>query len=656
MCTAGLLACNSACIPADTNNCGGCGTKCAAGQVCSGNSCQSDCGTGETECSLGACVDTMTNALNCGTCGNACPAGSVCNAGTCGCSAAGQMLCSNACVDTMTSNTHCGGCNKPCNGTCTNGACVTMPGGTVLLPPSVRRMTNAEYDASVQALLGTAMTPSATFNFPPDSRQGAGFTLNDAQRVDPVMAKALDDSAQAVVTEARGNNKLATLAPCSNATSQGETCAKTFINSFGAKAFRRAVTASELTDLVTLYHAGADSPGTYNEGIDLVTRGILQSVGFLYVMALGGGGSGTIKLTNDELSSNLAFLVAGTPPDQTLIDMGASGGLGTPDGREAQVRRLLALQSGRDRMVRVVREWLGVDRISETAKDTTLYTDFTTALRTSMDTESKKFIDEVVQRSTGTVGELLSANWSIIDSSLGTFYGKTSAGAAAHTTLDKRLGILNQAAFQSVYAHAQETAPVLRGVAVMRRVACMKLPDPQSLNIQVVPPAPDPAKSTRDRYDVHATDAMCASCHATIDQIGFSFELFDAEGKQRPAGTKSGMYADKHLGTGAGSTVTVDTHADTTIVSTTQFPSDFAGGYADSNALATALAGSAQVRECLARQFFRSSSGRSDDSVANAEQSFVDIWKQLSADQQGKFIEVLVSYVRSPLFDQRSAP
>ena len=47
-----------------------------------------------------------------------------------------------------------------------------------------------------------------------------------------------------------------------------------------------------MTDLVTLYHAGADSPGTYNEGIDLVTRAILQSVGFLYVTALGAAGSG----------------------------------------------------------------------------------------------------------------------------------------------------------------------------------------------------------------------------------------------------------------------------------------------------------------------------------------------------------------------------
>jgi len=598
-------------------------------------------------------VNLMNNALNCGACGTACPAGSVCNGGVCGCSAAGQMLCGSACTDVMSDNDHCGGCNRPCNGTCTNGACVPTPGGTVLLPPSIRRMTNAEYDASVQALLGTTKTPSATF--PPDSRQLAGYTLNDAQRIDPVMAKALDDSALVLVAEARTNNKLVFAANCTSPTAaNAEGCATMFINDFGAKAFRRTVASSELTDLMAVYRIGATSPGTYAEGIDLVIRAILQAPAFIYLTSLGAPGStGTITLTPQELASNLSYLVAGGPPDSTLQT--AMSTLGTADGRETQVRRLLGAQAGRDRMVRVVREWLGVDRIMETAKDTTVYSRFTTAARTSIDTETKKFIDEVVQKSTGTVGELLSANWSIVDSTLAPIYGVTSAGATAHTNLPKRLGILNQAAFLSVFAHAQETAPVLRGVAVMRRVACMKLPDPQSLNIQVVPPAPDPAKSTRDRFDIHATDAACSSCHSTIDQIGFAFEMFDGMGAQRPAGTAAGTFKDEHLGAN-GALTSVNTTSNTTITSTTQFPSDFAGSYADSNALATALGQSAQVRECLARQFFRSSSGRSDDSVLNAEQSFVNMWKQMSSDQQGKFVEVLVAYVRSPLFDQRSAP
>src|SRR5215831_7090708 len=193
-----------------------------------------------------------------------------------------------------------------------------------------------------------------------------------------------------------------------------------------------------------------------------------------------------------------------------------------------------------------------------------------------MDTETKMFIDEVVQRSTGSVGELLSANWSIIDSTLAPIYGTTSAGTTAHTMLPKRLGILNQAAFLSVFAHAQETAPVLRGVAVMRRVACITMPDPTTLNIVVVPPMPDPSKSTRDRYAVHATDTACASCHDTIDQIGFAFELFDGMGAQRPAGTAAGTLADTHLGAN-GMLTNTNTTSSTTLAANTAFPTDFAG-------------------------------------------------------------------------------
>src|SRR6185503_17747702 len=94
--------------------------------------------------------------------------------------------------------------------------------GGPLLPARIRRLSNAEYDASVQSLLGTAQKPSVAF--PPDSRQGS-FTLNDAQRVDPVLAKQLDVAALALVAEARGNGKLGALASCA----AGEACATTFI-------------------------------------------------------------------------------------------------------------------------------------------------------------------------------------------------------------------------------------------------------------------------------------------------------------------------------------------------------------------------------------------------------------------------------------------
>jgi hypothetical protein len=194
-------------------------------------------------------------------------------------------------------------------------------------------LTNAEYDASVQALLGTAQTPAAT-SFPLDARQ-SNFTVNDAQRVDPVLAKLLSDTAIALVTEARSNGKLAALSPCSNPTGGGAACAATFIQSFGAKAYRRALSSDEVTALQTVYAAGA-SGGAYTDGIDAIVRALLQSAGFLYSTEIGAAASpaaaGVVTLTPQEVASTLSFLVTSAPPDDTLSSSGS--GLMNADTRE----------------------------------------------------------------------------------------------------------------------------------------------------------------------------------------------------------------------------------------------------------------------------------------------------------------------------------
>jgi hypothetical protein len=509
-----------------------------------------------------------------------------------------------------------------------------------LIPARIRRLANAEYDASVQALLGTKQTPAAS-TFPPDARQG-GFTLNDAQRVDPVLAKQLSAAADALATEAAANGTLARLAPCadpSNPMAGGAACAKTFVQSFGAAAYRRPLTDAEAADLQALYVAGADG-ATYADGIGLVVRGALQSAGFLYLTELGEGQGtppATFSLGAFETASALSFLVAAAPPDDELVGAARAGMLASPDAREREARRLLATDAAETRLVRVVREWLGIDGIGDVAKDTTVYPGFA-MVRPSMDAESVNFVAEVTRHGTGTVAELLGAAWSVVDAPLAQAYGvalgtDTSAGGLPRTALAGRRGILNQAAFLSVFAHASETAPVLRGVAVMRRVACLSVPSPTALNIVVTPPVPDATKTTRQRYAIHATDAVCAACHTNIDAFGFSFEGWDAMGQARATDANQ----------------PVDTS--TTVMAGT----DFDGSYADSGALAAALANSADVRACVARQLFRASAGRSDASVAAAEAAFLDVWRAEPPMLQGNLAETIVAYVKSPLFVQRRA-
>ncbi|MDP9002847.1 MAG: DUF1588 domain-containing protein, partial [Myxococcota bacterium] len=159
-------------------------------------------------------------------------------------------------------------------------------------------------------------------------------------------------------------------------------------------------------------------------------------------------------------------------------------------------------------------------------------------------------------------------------------------------------------------------------------------------NIVVVPPAPDPAKTTRQLYAVHATDAKCAACHDSIDAMGFAFENFDGEGKRR----------------------TIDNGHAVDTTTTVSAIADIAGNYADSAQLVSKLASSSVVRECFARYMFRYAAARSGSNSAKnpndaaeraAEGAFVAAWNALPADRQDSLVEVLVAYAGTPAFVTR---
>jgi hypothetical protein len=285
--------------------------------------------------------------------------------------------------------------------------------------------------------------------------------------------------------------------------------------------------------------------------------------------------------------------------------------------------------------VRVVQEWLGIADVARREKAASVYPEFAT-LGQPMQDESAAFIDEVLYRSTGTLTELLTADWTIADAPLAELYGVPWAGAGQRTSLAavERRGILNQGAFLSVFASNNGSHPVFRGVALMRRIACLDTPDPGALGVVVSFPPADPEKTTRERFAVHTMDPGCASCHTSIDAFGFALENFDGIGRMRT--TESGQPVDTSVTIGIGS--------------------DLDGTYADSTELLDALAGSDAVKTCLARQIFRSAAARSDASVVGAEDAFVAIWKELPAERRDRLVDVLVAYVKSPSFIERRTP
>ena len=191
--------------------------------------------------------------------------------------------------------------------------------GVALIPARIRRLTNAEYDASVQALLGTAQTPAAS-TFPPDARQGGSRSTTRGAG----STRCSPSSSPRRPTRSRrrrrrtGRSRASRRARIPRAAARR---ARRRSSNHSARRYRRPLADAEAADLAALYAAGATG-ATHLDGIGLVVRGALQSAGFLYLTEFGDGAgpppAPTFQLGAFETASALSFLAAAAPPRRRL--------------------------------------------------------------------------------------------------------------------------------------------------------------------------------------------------------------------------------------------------------------------------------------------------------------------------------------------------
>jgi len=493
------------------------------------------------------------------------------------------------------------------------------------LGPAVRRLSTAELEATAQTLLGSGTALAAAL--PPDARQ-SDYSRNVAQSVDSLLLGQLFDvSRSATETLDLGQAQYPSCAR--TALPADRECAGAIVNLLARTAFRRSPSALEIEQLLGLFTLGAQG-SDFKSGIALVVRGLLGSPKFLYEVTLGEAAPGPNRLTNDELGSELSLLISGRPPDEALLLAASRGALASGEERERQALRLLQLPESAGLYRRFVQEWLGLIGLNGLSKSSQVISGFP-ALREAMISETNQFVDDVFSHQAGSVAALLAGGYSIVPEALAGFYGiqPTSPGARVNLAGLGRVGILQQASFLATFAHESESAPVLRGKAVLTRLLCLDFPKPTDLGVDIVFPAADPAATTRERFERHATDPVCRGCHATLDGVGFAFENFDAAGHLRTS--ESGRAID------TSGSIQLDGRE---------------LALTDSAALASALANSEQVRQCAARQVVRFAAGKSDVSV---EQAFVDSLKAASAERRATFLGLFLEFVKSDWFAWRSA-
>jgi hypothetical protein len=462
----------------------------------------------------------------------------------------------------------------------------------------LRRLTRTQYNNSVRDLLGVAGDPAGNFGV---DEEDSGFASNDHAPLTDLQLEKYQQAADAIADNAVAN--LANVIKCAPGAMEAD-CAEQFITSFGKRALRRPLTAGEVTKYKALFatgRAGADLAS----GISLVISAILQSPYFLYRVELGetaGATKDLISLTPYEVGTRLSYFLTDSTPDDMLLAAADSGKLRTPEGIAAEAQRLITSAKARDTLVSFYQQWLGIDDLLTVEKDPKAYAIFDPTIRSAMRDEVLEYVDQVTRLGDGKLGTLLTSHTTWIRGPIYPLYGLPMQGNAGGSILhkvdlpaDQRAGVLTTAGVLAKYGHADQSSPIGRGKLVSERLLCIVPPDPPP-GVAANVPAADPNVPTRVRFEKHRSDPQCSACHALMDPLGVTFEIYDGVGRYRT------MDGGKPID--AASTLSGTKASD--------------GPVKNAIDLLTKLAGAEEVHACFTKQMFRYAFGRSETDFDNA--------------------------------------
>ena len=455
----------------------------------------------------------------------------------------------------------------------------------------LRRLTNTEYDNTVADLLGDTTAPATTFPGETTSTQGYD-TFATGLGVSVTHARSLLTAAEALATAAVRDKLTTLLGGCDVATSGEETCVRTFVTTFGERAFRRPLTEAEVARFTQL-QASVRATHDFPSSIRLTLEAFLLSPDFLYRVELGerGDQGDVVKPTSFEMASRLSYLFAGSMPDDELFRAARADELQTAAQIERQARRLLELPRARTVFTHFADQWLELRSIVSMQKTANAFPGYDDSLKPLMKEEANRLVDSVVWDGDGDVYKLLTADYSFVNGELASFYGITGVGGEfMRVALDpaQRKGLLTLAGVLASHGKPDQTLPARRGKFVRSKIFCIPVGDPPPGALEMAPQRL-PGMTTREYFTLVDQQPACGGCHVPLDGLGYGLENYDSVGRWRT--TDLGKPIDS---TGE----ILDTDVD----------GPFMGGVE----LADRVAQSADVATCVSRQLFQFAAGRPD--------------------------------------------
>ena len=294
-----------------------------------------------------------------------------------------------------------------------------------------------------------------------------------------------------------------------------------------------------LTTPMAFYRKGR-AEGDFDAGITTALSAVLTNPEFLFRVESDPkkvAANGVYRISDLDLASRLSFFLWSSIPDDELLDAAVRGKLSQPGELEKQARRMLADRRSFNLATNFAGQWLRLRNIDAVIPSSNLFRDFDDNLRQAFRQETELFFDSVL-REDRSVRTFIKSDYTFLNERLAKHYGIPDVYGSRfrRVTLapeSKRGGLLRQGSVLSVTSYATRTSPVLRGVLVLRNILGVPPPSPPP-NVPALDESTMAANlPMRQRLAAHRSNAVCASCHRTIDPVGFSLENFNAVGQWR---------------------------------------------------------------------------------------------------------------------------
>ena len=318
-----------------------------------------------------------------------------------------------------------------------------------------------------------------------------------------------------------------------------EKCAGTILSTVMRRAYRRPVAKAEVDESLAFYRKGR-AAGDFDAGIATALSAVLSNPAFLFRVESDPKTvppGGVYRVSDLDLASRLSFFLWSSIPDDELLDVAVRGKLSQPEELERQVHRMLADHRSSNLATNFAGQWLRLRNIDAVVPSAALFRDFDDNLRQAFRRETELFFDSVL-REDRSVLTFIKSDYTFLNERLAKHYGIPDVYGSrfrrvALTPEDRRGGLLRQGSVLSVTSYATRTSPVLRGVLVLKNIIGAPPPPPPP-NVPALDESTVAANlSMRQRMAAHRESAVCASCHRTIDPVGFALENFNAVGQWR---------------------------------------------------------------------------------------------------------------------------